>query len=145
MYNDTVTLFNRRHTREGDTWFPTVLHGVDLNIDKAAIAAKYGAGSQDKALLHVKCGGGMVCGKPWLPPKEWARQEEKSLAETLTFTDGENFDFFYAGEWQEPGPVTDGEYPDGFFDYMNQRHDFVFAVASAAKYDVIPHFEITGK
>ena len=145
MYRDTVTLFNRHHTREGDTWLPTVLQDVDLNIDKAAIAAKYGTSSQDKALLHVKYSGSRVCGKPWLSPKEWAAQEPEALASSLTFADGEDFDFFYAGEWQGAKPVLDDEYPDGFYDYMNQRYDFVFAVSSVAKYTVIPHFEITGK
>ena len=33
MYSDTITLFNRVTARDGDTWYPIVLHNVDLNMD----------------------------------------------------------------------------------------------------------------
>ena len=54
MYNDTITLFNRKESRSGDTWYPTVIHGVHLNMDKSAILAKYGAEAQDSASLHIR-------------------------------------------------------------------------------------------
>lgn len=145
MYRDTVTLFNRYYRRGGDTWYPTVLTGVDLNIDKAAILAKYGAESSDKARLHVKYrqteSGIYVGDKLYLPPKEWENQTNDMLPNSLTFESGQYFDFIWLGVW-EGGIVEDAEYNSGFYQYMNDHHDFVFAISSVAKYSVIPHFEI---
>ena len=145
MYKDTITLFNRKSGgADGDTWYPTVIKNANLNIDRAAILAKYGAESQDKAALSVRYTRNgdniLISGKPWMPPKEWDKTED-----SLTFTSGNKFDFFWLGEWTG-GIVTDAEYGDeGFYDYMNRTHDYVFAVSSVAMYSVIPHFEIMGK
>lgn len=144
MYQDTITLFNRKPGgASGDTWYPTVIKNVDLNVDRAAILAKYGAESQDNAVLHIrykKSGSdAVVAGKRWLPPKEWKQDEN-----TLTFTGGTQFDFFWMGEWMG-GIVKDSDYGEGFYDHMNRTHDYVFAVASVAMYSVIPHFEIMGR
>lgn len=149
MYSDTITLFNRKPggRGEGDTWYPTVITGVNLNIDRAAILAKYGAESQDNAVLHIRYKKTekeiLVSGKPWMPPKEWDGTED-----SLTFASGPNFDFFWLGEWGG-GIVSDEEYLDeGFYNYMNRTHDYVFAVSSVAKIDgfmILPHFEIMGK
>ena len=152
VYGDTVTLFNRYHSRvDGGTWYPTVLHGVDLNVDKAAILATYGAESEDNAKLHVRYrkrnGGIYVANKPYLLPKEWDRQTNDQLPTSLTFTGGADFDFFYVGEW-EGGVVTDDDYPaypDGFYGYMNERFDLVFAITSVAMYSASPHFEIMAR
>lgn len=151
MYQDTITLFNRKpgERGQGDTWYPTVIKGANINIDRAAIMAKYGAESNDNAVLHIryvlKNGKiAIVCDsrteKQWMPPKEWGRSEK-----TLTFAAGSQFDFFWNGEWKD-GIVNDADYKDeGFYAYMNRTHDYVFAVSSVARYSVIPHFEIMGK
>jgi hypothetical protein len=144
MYQDTITLFNRKPGGvSGDTWYPTVIKNVDLNIDRAAILAKYGAESQDNAVLHIRytqnSGNVMIAGKPWMSPKEWDRTED-----SITFSGGTQFDFFWMGEWTG-GIVNDSDYDEGFYDYMNRTHDYVFAVASVAMYSVIPHFEIMGR
>lgn len=151
MYSDTVTVFNRYESSLGDTWYPTVIAGVDLNIDKAAILAKYGAESQDKAVLHIKYtktdGGIYVAGKKWLSPKEWDRQTNDLLPKTITFTsEGEDSDFFMWGKY-DTAPVPDADFDkyDGFYNYMLKKHDYVFTVSSAALYTVIPHFEILGR
>lgn len=148
MYQDTITLFNRKKSNTaGDTWYPTVIKGVNLNIDRAAILAKYGASSQDNAALHIQyqqengeitiaCDSETT--KPWMSPKEWDETED-----SLTFNP--NGDFFWQGQWTG-GIVSDADYgPDGFYSYMNRVHDYVFAISSVAKYSVIPHFEIMGK
>ncbi len=149
MYDDTVTLFNRLHKREVDLWFPTVLRDADFNSDRAAVVARYGSQSQDKAMLHVKYrqteSGILAGGKLWLLPKEWAAQEETALASSLTFEAGEYFDFFLLGEWPDETAISDSDYRDGFFNHINRQRDFVFTVTSAARYSMIPHFEITGK
>ena len=151
MYNDTVTLFNRCKSSEGDTWYPAILTGVNLNMDKAAIVAKYGAESQNKAVLNIRYqivdGNKMVGDKKWLPPKEWSRQVSESLADLITFADGQLFDFFYVGDWGNEELIADDAYGvDGFYNYMNKQYDYVFAITSVGgPYSAIPHFEILGK
>lgn len=150
MYKDVVTLFNRKEGSEGDTWYPTILRNVRLNMDKAAILAKYGAQSSDSAVLNVryKMDGEkiIVAGKRWLPPKQWETQQNHS--EAVTFTPGDRFDFFWLGDWGNENPVHDADYFSDmdFYTYMNRTHDYVFAVSSVGgPYSVIPHFEILGK
>lgn len=139
MYQDTITLFNRKPGKNGDIWYPTVIKNVNLNIDRASILAKYGQESQDSAILFVKIEpGDKVAGKPWMPPKAWDGTED-----ALTF--GTNGDFFWKGEWTG-GIVSDTEYStEGFYGHMNRTHDYVFVVSSVAKYSAIQHFEIMGR
>lgn len=144
MYQDTITLFNRKSGgASGDTWYPTIIRNVDLNIDRAAILTKYGAESQDNAALHIRYQKSendiLISDKRWMSPKEWDQSDN-----TLTFSGGTQFDFFWKGEWIGD-VVKDTDYGEGFYDYMNRTHDYVFAVASVAMYSVIPHFEIMGR
>lgn len=150
MYQNTITLFNRKrgNSSTGDTWYPTVIRNVNLNIDRAAIRAKYGTESQDNCMLFIQfCRKNgeirITCDekteKPWMPPKTWDK-----TVDSLTFNpDG---DFFWLGEWTE-GIVSDKDYsPDGFYGHMNRVHDYVFAISSVGgPYSVIPHFEVMGK
>ena len=149
MFKDTITVFNSyEDSLKNVTWYPTVIHGVNLLIDKAAIVAKYGAESKDNAILnihyHTVDGQIMVDGKPYLPPKEWDRQTNDRLAESITFTSGTDFDFFVFGEYPITEPIADDDYLDGFYNQVNSEYDYVFAITSVAKYSVIPHFEIMG-
>ena len=140
MYNDTVTIFNRKHSRKGDSWYPTVLEGVNLNMDRATIQKQYGEGAQDLALLNIR----LPAKKPWKPPKEWSALDDPSTA--ITFASGERFDFFWLGEWPDEKPINDDDYEEGFYNLMNDEHDFVFAVSSVnGPFSVIPHLEVTGK
>ena len=150
MFTDTITVFNYyKDSLKNVTWYPTVIHGVNLLIDKAAIVAKYGAESKDNALLNIHYqtvdGQIMVDGKLYLPPKEWERQTNDKLPETITFASGTGFDFFILGEYPEIKPILDEEYRNGFFEEVKKEYDFVFAITSVGMYSVIPHFEITGK
>lgn len=149
MYRDTVTLFNFYSSRTyGDLWYPTVLRFADLNIDKAAIVAKYGEGSADSASVHIRYtssdDGITVGSKIWLPPKEWKNQVNDMLPLTLTFSDD---DILFAGDWGNEDVIVDSEenYADGFFTYAARRFDYVFKISTVAKYSVIPHFEILAK
>lgn len=152
MYNTTITLFNRKEGDEGDTWYPSVLHNVHLNMDRAAILAKYGAEADDAAQLHIRykldSGQYYVGTKPWMPPKEWEKLLDHSKA--ITFTPGDRFDFFWVGDWGNEEPVYDADYTGtasyGFYSHMNKNYDFVYAISSVGgPYSVIPHFEILGK
>lgn len=148
MFSDVVTVFNRYKSRLGDMWYPTVIHGVNLNIDKASITAKYGADSKDNAILsiHYLMDGEKIVveEKEYLPPKEWSRKESDKLSDNITFTSGTDFDFFMAGDYGSTEPIADDDYTDGFYNHMNRQHDFVFAITSVAKYSVIPTFQIMG-
>ena len=146
MYNDTVTVFNRKE----NMWYPTVLHNVHLNMDRAAILAKYGENSSDSAVLNVRYrteNGNRIIGETvWLPPKEWEKLEDPSGH--ITFHSGDTFDFVLMGEWAGPSPVDNRQYIDtnGFYNYCNSEYDYVFAVSSVGgPYSVIPHFEILGR
>ncbi len=146
MYQDTVTLFNRRREPDGDVWYPTVLRGVDLNVDHAALVAKYGSSCNDKAVLHIRYGwhdGRVVGGKDYLTPMLWRRAEDPAGA--ITLQSGEDFDFFIEGAWPDETPVKDDDWPGGFYAHMVQTRDGVYAVSSAAKYSVIPHIEVMGR
>lgn len=148
MYSDTVTLFNRVTAREGDTWYPIVLHNVDLNMDKAAVIAKYGAESADSAVLHVRYipkNGKMYIGeREYLPPKVWESREEPET--TITFTSGTDFDFFWAGDWGNEEPITLTGATEDFYTFLNRTKDNVFAISSVGgPYSLIPHFEILGR
>lgn len=149
MYSDTITLFNRHEQTGGVVWYPTILRGVDLNVDKAAMIAKYGEQTADNAMLHIRfkrnSGEVYIGDKRYLPPKLWANQTADELPGTLTFTGGSGFDFFIVGEWDDTAPINDNEFLDGLYNYMNKRYDFVFSINSVAQYSVIPHFEITAK
>lgn len=152
MHNDTITLFNRYESRLGDMWYATVIPGVHLTMDKAAIQAKYGEASQDNASVSVpfavKDGKQLVASKEWLPPKQWDSQTNDLLPGTVTFTAGNEFDFFIVGAWDGKSVISDDEYASysSFYDYMKRSHDYVFAVSSVGgPYNLIPHFEIMGR
>lgn len=151
MYDKTVTVFNKYTDQTGNMhWYPHVLHGVDLIIDKAANIAKTGLDSADTSNLHVKYslkdGKKMIGDKPYLSPKEWEKQPNDELTGSITFAPG---DFFIEGEYPEE-PVLDSDYANrvdgGFYDYLNKRRDYVFLITTVGgPYTLIPHFEIGGK
>lgn len=149
MYTDTVTIFNKLKTAQGITWYPTVLHNVDLITDKGANVAKTGLESADTAKLHVRYilvdGVIIIAGKTYKRPKEWAAQAEAGFPLSLTFASGG--DFFIRGEYAET-PINDADPPhkSGLFDYINKTRDDAYLINTAGgPYTVIPHFEIGGK
>ena len=156
MYIDTITLFNRKKGRHGDTWHPTVLHGVNINLDKGAIIKTYGPESDDQVILNIRYSGDHIITSnnpmndyeplfyTWLPPKEWQKLDD--MSGSVTFASGTAFDFFWIGEWEGGSVIYDDNYGDmSFYDYMLQNYDFVFAITSVGYYSIIPHFEIAGR
>lgn len=141
MYQKTITLFNR----SGSRWIPTVLHNVDLNIDRAVIVSRYGADSNDRAILHVRCniddGNVYIEGKPWVTPAQY-----RNTAGALTFTSGEEFDFFIEGEYGDGSAISDDAFGiDGFYDYMNRQYDCYAITSVSGPYSLLPHFEVTAR
>lgn len=149
MYSNTVTIFNKSgNEKTGFTWYPTVVTGVDLLIDKSVGMAKTGLADANKANLHVRYrsinGQIIVDGKIYVLPKEWKRQSDDLKSTSMTFDEGE--DFFVEGEYATD-IVQDDDilYTNGFFAYMKVRYDNVFKINTVGKYSLIPHFEIGGE
>ncbi len=150
MYTDTVTIFNKRgDSKVGITWYPTVLHNVDLITDKGANVAKTGLESADTAKLHIRYtlnnGAIKIAEKTYKRPKEWVALSDLEIPTALTFNSGS--DFFARGEFSEtPINESDQAYKGGFQSYFNKTHDDVYLITTAGgPYTVIPHFEIGGK
>ena len=155
IYSKIITLFNYYESATtGDAyWYPHVLSNVDLSTDRVAIIKKYGPDTADNAQLHIlyetnKSAQKVIANKggnaiPWLPPKEWRKQTNDLLPETLTFSPED--DFFWEGEWDK-GIVNDDDFPGGFYQHMNQNRDNVFKITSVGgPYTLIPHFEVLAK
>lgn len=149
MYSETVTIFNKLQQGQVITWYPTVLHNVDLNVDKGANVTKTGLESADTAKLHIRYklvdGAVKVADKAYKRPKEWAAQTEAEIPVSFTLTGGT--DFFMRGEYPET-PVVDvaAVYKKGFYDYINKTFDDVYLISNVGgPYKLIPHFEIGGK
>ena len=142
MYNSTVTVFNLvQNKRLGNMWYPTILHNCNVNLDRANAIAKYGEESNDVCVLNVR----LPCEKPYLPPKEWQRTDNK--AGNVTFAPGaENYDFFFVGDWGTENPINDDDYETGLYSFMNAHYDHVYAVNTVnGPFTVIPHLEVTGR
>ena len=149
MHSDVITFYNRLPGDSGDTWYPTVLYGCNLITDLAAIASKYGTDSNNTAILNVPykavLGIPVIEGKLYRPPKTWTNG--RAHDSTITFKDGQLCDFFITGIHADNDltPVSDDAYPDGFYQYMRETFDGVYAVTGSTQLTVIPHFEVTGK
>lgn len=162
LYNDTVTIFNLAESSDGDSWYPTVIYGVHLQVDTAANLTERGPDSADSVSLHIrfkKSGDEtLVSGVPsssdeedgeteigtvkYLSPLSWSGESDKTGI--LTFR--KDKDFIYCGEWGGESPVQDEDYgKKGFFDYMKRNEDDVYLITNVGKYNLLPHFEIGGK
>lgn len=151
MYDKTVTIFNKCENEDEEIcWYPHVVTKCDLIINKTANIVKTGLDSADTANLHIKYTTNsdkkIVCGKEYYNPKEWSKQEEDRLTETITFAEG---DFFIDTEYEET-VIKDKDYTNrvngGFYDYMNKKYDHVYKITNiGGPYTLIKHFEIGGK
>lgn len=148
MYHDTVTIFTRNRSRLGDMWYPTILHDVNVNTDRANIVSRYGEQAADSAVLNVMYeefdGQKRIEGKRFLKPKEWDAQVNDDIADSITFHTGEDFDIFYLGIFSSE-PIADDDYDEGFYDFMQANFDDVYAITGYSEFSVIPHFEIIGR
>ena len=143
MFEDVVTVFNRKE----DLWYPTVLKGVEVQAVRSAEPAEYGGREAGRVTVLAPYiqqeGAAVIAGKTYLPPKSWRQMEQPE--KYITFATGEQFDFFLHGLWEGTEPVRDDDWPEGFFGRMDRERDGVYAIASAARYEALPHFEIEGR
>ena len=146
MYNDTITLFNWHEATE--RWYPTVFTRADVGeITSSNSTAQAGKTGNDTVSIIIHCDAdksftatdGTV--KSYLRAKEYALCNDP--AAHITFKPER--DFVYAGEWNDPQPVSDDDYEAGFYHEMNDTHDDVYMISSAAFFSLLPHFEIGGR
>lgn len=145
MHTDTVTVFNKRMAESGDTWYPAVISGVHLEVNKAANQAKTGLENADTAALNIRYVTSdekiMIGDRQYYQPKAWAALPDPMG--TVTFVDGESF--FIRGEYSE-APINDDQYRDGLEAYMRKTVDDCYKISSVGgPYRLIPHFEIGGR
>lgn len=135
--NKTVTLFNRSFNAETEeeTYYPTLLEGVDLVETKGANVSKSGMDSADAVKLYVDFGN---IAKSYLPPKEWENMPDKCKQHFLTFNPAQ--DFFIKGDH------TDLEIPESeAYGWAHDNLDSVYKVTTVDRYeDIMPHFEVGG-
>nr|DAQ58778.1 MAG TPA: hypothetical protein [Caudoviricetes sp.] len=138
--NKTVTLFNRSFNAETEeeTYYPTLLEGVDLVETKGANVSKNGMDSADAAKLFVCIADVGKTIKPYLPPKEWKALPEEEKPNYITFTPAE--DFFIKGDH------TDLELPEeSALEWVQDNFNDCYKVTTIDKYeDILPHFEVGG-
>lgn len=135
--NKTVTLFNRSFNAETEeeTYYPTLLEGVDLVETKGANVSKSGMNSADAAKLFVCIGD---VNKTYMEPKAWDVLTEDEKKNYITFHSTE--DFFVKGDQAAVDlPETDA------YEWMRNNFDDVYKVTNIDKYeDILPHFEVGG-
>ena len=135
--NKTVTLFNRSFNAETEeeTYYPTLLEGVDLVETKGANVSKSGLDSADAAKLFVCIGD---VNKTYMEPKAWDALTEDEKKNYITFHSTE--DFFVKGDQTAVDlPETDA------YEWMRNNFDDVYKVTNIDKYeDILPHFEVGG-
>lgn len=162
IYNQTITLFNRIPGIRGEPtiWIPTIIEGVHLVVEKSSSWDNRGGRSENNARLHIqyKTFGGKpfircktTCGvnlySEWYEPKAWRRLLDPGAGLTFSFGENNDFDFFAEGTIDEfPAPISDENFEHkGFYRYMKDNYDNVFAICSVSKHNLIPHFEITAR
>lgn len=135
--NKTVTLFNRSFNAETEeeTYYPTLLEGVDLVETKGVNVSKSGMDSADAAKLFVCIGD---VNKTYMEPKAWDALTEDEKKNYITFHSTE--DFFVKGDQAAVDlPETDA------YEWMRNNFDDVYKVTNIDKYeDILPHFEVGG-
>lgn len=135
--NKIVTLFNRAFNAETEeeTYYITLLEGVDLVETKGANVSKSGMDSADAVKLYIDLA---TLKKPYIEPKAWAALPEKEKPNYITFTPVE--DFFIKGDH------TDLELPEeGALEWVQDNYDDCYKVTTIDKYeDILPHFEVGG-
>ncbi len=124
MYDKTITLYNRSHNANGDTWYPTVLTGVNLIMDKALNVQRYGENNENSASLHVKytLGAGNNSrggGKKYKEPKAWAEIASEDIDEYISFKTGNDGDFFIVGD-HGLEVIDDNSFTSGFLNYAKK-------------------------
>ncbi len=142
MGGDTVTVFNRL----GDMWYPAELSGVQARLRRGTADGSMGPRRDDEMTVLAPFmpdrAGPVLGGRTYLPPKAWRAAADPDRY--VTFDPGPGGTVLLAGRWPE-GPVPEGRWPEGFYAHMDRTADGAFALTAAARYEALPHFELTGR
>lgn len=144
MFGNTVTLFNF-HEKDG-LWYPSVIRNADLIAADASRRSTGGINNADTVDILINCTADKVIttatgSKPYIAPRAYAQCDDP--ADKLTFRP--ECDFIYDGIWGERTPIDDDRYAEGLYHAVNNSHDGVYMITSAAFYGLLPHFEIGGR
>lgn len=141
MYDCTVTLFN--YHAKTNNWHTTVFGNADLLVTGAKSATPKGEtnGSSVDLLINVTADKASADGKKYVGPKAYAATDTPDAYFTFT----PETDFFMEGDYSIAEPVSEDDYESGYYHEMNNIHDGVHMVVSAAYFPLIPHFEIGGR
>lgn len=141
MFDCKVTLFN--YHAMTNKWYTTLFDGVDLHEVDAKAATQQGEknGSSVDLLINVKPDKSTDDGKRYVGPKAFAAIDNPAAY----FTFIPETDFFMEGDYSMDEPVCEDDYESGYYHEMNNVHDGVYMVVSAAYFPLIPHFEIGGR
>ena len=141
MFDHTITLFN--YHAKTNKWYTTKFDGVDLLAASAKSATLQGEtnGSSVDLLINVTADKSSADGKKYVGPKAYATVDDP--ADYFTFIP--ETDFFMEGDFSTPEPISEDDYESGYYHEMNNAHDGVHMVVSAAFFSLIPHFEIGGR
>lgn len=123
MFNDTVTLFNLYN----ETWYPTVLQGVEAQEVTGKTESKDGSKPADTCSLHIPEG----LMSDYHRPKAYT-------GEGYTIREG---DFFVIGD-MGADPVDEEAYETGYLTYLKDKYDGVYNINSISVYKTIPHIEV---
>lgn len=144
MYQNTITVFNF-HATSG-LWYPSVVHGANLIASKSSTATAEGRNNADAVEIIIHCSAERAVDttaglKNYIEPKGYAKCD--TPADLISFKP--ECDFIYDGEWPELVPISDEKYDSGLYHVLNNEHDGVYMISSAAFYSLLPHFEIGGR
>ena len=144
MYQNTITVFNFH--KETGFWHLSVISGADLIAAKASSRSPDGVNNADTVDIIVHCTAAKVVttsagGKSYTGPKEYAKCVDPESS--ITFTP--ECDFIYDGAWPDLSPINDDDYDEGLYHALNDTHDGIYMISSAAYFDLLPHFEIGGR
>lgn len=151
MYSETITLFNKHSDKLGDMWYPHLLTGVDLIIDRSSVIAKYGAETASSAKLHIKYietdNGILIDSIPYIGSREWHNLTNEEKKDYITFnTDSANPDFFVIGDIGITEPVFDSvDAYNSLVERLNSQVNIYTLITASEPYKVIKHFEIMAK
>lgn len=145
MFQNTITLFNYHETT--GNWHPSVFSNVDLSVNASSNSTKDGKNSNDAVTVIIHCTKDKTfttvdgLEKTYTGAKAYARCDDPTAHVTFK----PECDFIYEGAWPDSDPICDEDYESGFYHAMNEEHDDVYMISSAAFYSLLPHFEIGGR
>ena len=144
MFDRTVSVFNY-HKADGK-WYVSVIKGCSLVDTYSSSRGGYGVGNTGSANIHFHCSKNQVfkigsIRKKYVDPLTY--QGKDDVSKVLTFTPEK--DFVAVDVAIEDKVISDSDYENGLYDFMNKNLDSVHMITNAAWYNLLPHFVVGTK